>query len=141
MSGGIILHRGSANDNLIVVRNAVASPPDSTPIFWGPNAATVSNAVNRIYVQRACRIQKVTATLFVSGPGTSEVSTMYLRVNDTTDYSIGAAFVTSAAFYSVVNNAMNITLAADDYFEFRWNTPAWVTNPAQVFMAAMVKVD
>lgn len=60
--------------------------------------------------------------------GTAENISVYLRLNDTTDYLIEQVGI-AAAVRKFVNYNLNIPVKRGDTFEGKVTTPAWVTNP------------
>ena len=54
------------------------------------------------------------------------------RLNDTTDTTVSAA-VTNTVLVSAFNGTgLSIAVTAGDYFEIKWVTPTWTTNPTSV---------
>lgn len=118
----------------MLVQGASTSPADATTYFFGPfSVGYGSVAANlRVYIPRAGKLVK--ARLFLAGTnGTSETSTVSFRLNDTTDTTISSAVVCNALPYTVVNSALSVAVAEDDYFAVKWVTPTWVTNPTLSF--------
>lgn len=119
------------------------TPADSVTYYLGQYAGltlTVGGSIRRMYVPVACTIFAVEFTPYVTVAGSAENSTLYIRVNNTTDYLVtGTCALTGTATQMNFNNrALNIPLAVGDYWEFKWVTPAWVTNPTGVFPSIAV---
>jgi len=160
---GLTVNAGSArNADYVVTYNAAASdvrkvllqnlgayeirtgfqataPADATNYYFGAwdNLTANSNAAERkMYITRAGYLLGADV-LFRQTGGSAETSTMYVRVNNTTDYTISAAIVNNATETHVSNLALNssagISLSAGDYIEIKWLTPTWVTNPTGVY--------
>lgn len=113
---------------------ASTSPSDATTYYFGPFAPGfgATATAQRMYIPRAGKLVK--ARLFLSGTnGTSESSTISFRLNDTTDTTISSAVVCNALPFTVVNSALSVAVAEDDYFAIKWVTPTWVTNPTLSF--------
>lgn len=120
-----------------------ASPADATTYYFGcvpVLALTTSNGVQRIYPPKAGTIRAV-RVIFNQVAGTAETSTISLRVNDTTDYAISTAVTNDAVVTTVLNQALAIPVSTTDYFEIKWVTPTWATNPTNVRPYAVVYVD
>lgn len=135
MSGLIQLHRGSSDQFWAMQHGFTAAPLDSTTYYDGTTVMTTAAAINRMYFDRAGIINKVTVGFIVATVlGSSETSSVYLRKNNTTDYTItsGAKQDALSQYYS--NLTLNMPIAAGDYLEVKWVTPAWVTNPTNVYM-------
>lgn len=63
----------------------------------------------------------------------SETSTMYLRVNNTTDYVILDTVTLAAAMNNFSGTISTpIPLSAGDTVEVKWVTPTWTTNPTNI---------
>lgn len=119
------------------------TPSDSVTYYLGQygGLTITSTAKNRrMYVSVACTIFAAEFTPYVTVAGSSENSSIYIRVNDTTDYLITStcALTGTATQMNFNNRAMSVPLAAGDYWEFKWTTPAWVTNPTGVFPSIAV---
>jgi hypothetical protein len=120
-----------------------ASPADATTYYFTPvlgNLPTVAASV-KMRIPRAGVIRKV----YIDGNctvGTSETSTMSIRLNDTTDTTITSAAAFNATPFAFSNTAMTVTVSAGDYITVKWVTPSpgWVTNPTALGMWAMIWV-
>ena len=75
--------------------------------------------------------------------GTAEATSMYLRVNDTTDYLISSQIKNDAALLTISATGLEIPLMGGDYFEFKWVIPqdVWATNPTGVRFSAAIWLD
>lgn len=105
----------------------------------GTNDAT---GISRIYVPKAGVLSVCRLLLTVQGTlASSETSTISIRVNDTTDYTVSDAVVANATINAISNTAMSITLAAGDFFSFKWVTPTWATNPTTVRISGIVYIQ
>lgn len=60
--------------------------------------------------------------------GTNESFSMYIRLNNTTDYLI-ATVAAATRIRRFVNIAMSVPIVANDYIWIKTPTPAWATNP------------
>ena len=106
---------------------------DGLTAFYGAMAAAGASGVNAIYVKRACRITEVRlATNTLGTLGTAETATASVRVNDTTDTTISSVVQHDTVFERFDNTALNIALAAGDFFEIKIVYPTFVTNPTTV---------
>lgn len=128
---------------IITAQAATQTPADSTTYYWGANftnAPTTTATNRRIYILKAGTIKAIALNM-VNGAGTSENSTMNIRLNNTTD----TAFVTTidmsttTSFYQ--NTSLSIPVAVGDYIELKWVTPAWVTNPTSHTMTAYIYIE
>lgn len=115
--------------------NAV-NPADSTTYYWGGKqfnrAITTSWGNGTTTIPFTGTITKAFLDQDVGTPGSSENSTLSIRLNDTTDYTFSSTvkYNVSRAKYS--NNSLNIPVTAGDIIEVKWVTPAWATNPTGI---------
>ena len=140
----MIIQRGTADCYCInVVGNATASPPDSTTYHFGSlGALALSPGFNRIYIPKTGVVTKIYIGHVVAGTlGTSENSTVYFRLNNTTDTSIVSTVDSSSSTSYYNNTALSIAVSADDFFELKWVTPAWATNPTNTYLSAQILIE
>jgi hypothetical protein len=114
------------------------NPADATTYYVGDvfSATPQTTAgITGFYLAKDTTIYAAAAKFLITGTGSNEASTVYLRVNGTTDYSISAAIDCSSSF-SVYSNAFvsPIAISAGQYVEIKWVTPTWVTNPTGVYL-------
>ena len=113
---------------------ASVNPADGTTYYFGafPHVALgTTPAIQRLYIMRAGTV--VAADVFMTcTTGTSETSTISFRLNNTTDTTISSAAALNASPFHVQNTALSIAVVAGDYFEIKWVTPTWVTDPTNV---------
>jgi hypothetical protein len=72
--------------------------------------------------------------------GTAEAVSMYVRVNNTTDYLISTLSV-SASERVFSNSALSIPLAVGDYIEIKCIPPVWVTNPLTFICGGYIYIE
>ena len=127
---------------LTTYSSAVNSPADAQTLYFGQlmTGTTASATVRRMYIPRSGTISAVYGC-FQQTAGTSEASTLYLRVNNTTDYLISNSITHATSATVIVNSALSVAVPAGDYIEFKWVTPTWATNPTSVYMGTNVLVD
>ncbi len=137
VSGG--LSAGSVVGN-VFVRDASTGPSQNTPAdattyYWGTPVSFAqwgsTAGKRRMIVPTNCTLTKAYVYFFQTA-GSAETSTVYVRVNDTTDTAISAAVVNNASETAASNSAMSVTLSAGDFLEVKWVTPTWTTNPTSV---------
>jgi hypothetical protein len=123
-----------ANSYPIAASFASSNPADATTYYFGafPHVALgTTPAINRLYFLRAGTVVAATVSMYCTS-GTTEQSTLSFRLNDTTDTTITSTWQLSTAFFVAENTALSITVARGDYFEIKWLTPTWATNPTGV---------
>lgn len=111
------------------------SPADSTTYYfgvWDGLTPHTASETRRIYVMQTGIITAV--SLFFTGTaGSSETSTLWIRKNNTTDYTVTTTLNLSSAIYNAFVTGLSIPITAGDYIVFKWTTPAWATNPTNFY--------
>jgi len=145
---------GSPADNkmtILTLKSVVASyafqfssasfgPVDATTYYLGAQPTVTPGVVasgRRIYIPRAGTVTSV-YIVFTGTTGSSETSTVSFRLNNTTDTTISSSVDLSASPAVYSNTALSIAVAAGDYFEIKWVTPTWVTNPTGTLIHGVV---
>ena len=127
------------------------SPADAPAIYYVGSmlgSSPVTTAGNaKLPIPRAGTITRIDLIIHNAGTtGSNETSTMSLRLNNTTDYTISSSIDTSAltAATVITNSSLNggsgITVAAGDYVELKWVAPTWATNPTNVRITYLVYI-
>jgi len=135
--------RGYTNSAIITIPTALSiSPTDATIYYHGSLGILDTGDINRVYILRAGTVTRIDIFMLVLGTlGSTETSTMAFRLNNSTDTTISSA-VTADAIRSTFNNtALSIAVAAGDYFELKWTTPTWATNPTVLYHMASVYIE
>lgn len=131
-------------ESIVLNPGAVFNPADATTYYFGSfisTSATTSVAARRVYLGKDCSIIGATFSLLVNSTlGSSEDINVYIRVNNTTDYSIGTIKANSVFQQVVINTSMNVALTSTDYFEIKIVMPTFVTNPVSVSLTSVVNV-
>ena len=87
----------------------------------------------RLYAPTACTLDAVTVYFYTNSTvGSNEAVSLYVRVNNTTDYLITASADMSSASVRLNATGLGISLAATDYVEIKIVCPTWATNPTGV---------
>lgn len=124
---------------------ASLSPADGLTYFFGafPSEAPTTTAQRaRIYVLTNGRITRCRMFWHTYGgvAGSNESISLYIRVNDTTDYLIATVGNTNAN--KLFNNsAMETDVLLGDYVEFKLVCPTWATNPTLVKMGGHFMIE
>jgi hypothetical protein len=115
------------------------NPTDATTRYiGGAPLAQQSTYANATYTAPvAGTITAATFTWVASAAGSSETISMYVRVNDTTDYLI-ASVGNSNGTKQFVNSALSVALAANDTFSIKLVNPTWVSNPSGVSIGGVL---
>lgn len=112
----------------------VAAPADGAIQYFGyfPAVWHTTATIYEINIDKDCTLIGANIEMQCSTAGTDEDWTCYVRVNNTTDYTISTLGI-SAARRTWTNTAMNttgITLVAGDKIVVKFINPTWATNPA-----------
>lgn len=122
------------------------NPVDATTYYFGSNThygntMDTNAGIKRIYAFRGGIITNCYVH-FTYTAGSSETSSLYIRVNNTTDYLVSNTLAHNGTYHlQTVINSLNIPLSSGDYIEFKWVTPTWATNPTNVAVNAQVLVN
>lgn len=73
--------------------------------------------------------------------GSSENSTLSIRLNNTTDTTVTSTLKWDAATGGYSNTGLNIAVTAGDYIEIKLVTPAWATNPTNCSFGIQLFVE
>jgi hypothetical protein len=124
------------------------APVDLTSYYFGSpitatNTTTVAGRAN-FYFPYKGTIKRIDVYVMNAGTGgTTETSSVFLRINNTTDTLVTNAINTNTGVNIVVkfSGTISVPITTSDYFELRWDTPAWSTNPGSVRMFAVLYID
>lgn len=110
----------------------IGDPADATTYYIGGNpgsAMVTTGALRRLYFPYSGTVRRARVVFRQGVSGSAETSTISFRLNNTTDTTISSAVVNNADVTTVENTALSIAVTNSDYFEIKWVTPTWVTNP------------
>lgn len=136
LNGSYTLQTGNASSSSTGLNNATTY---YTGAVWGSNGLTTANLGAKIYIPRAGIISKIYGT-FNQNAGSAETSSLYLRVNDTTDYLISNSINLSSGQYPF-NASLNISVSTGDFIVLKWITPTWVTKPTYISINSIILID
>jgi hypothetical protein len=151
-SGGLLYYNNDATGWTYVapspqgyainVQALTSSPADTTPFYFGmkPAAITTTAGQNKIYIRKPGTLKIAEIYTYAGTAGTAEAVSMYVRVNNTTDYLISTLSV-SANERIFTNSALSIPLAAGDYIEIKCIPPIWVTNPLTFICGGYIYIE
>lgn len=114
---------------------AWAGPTDATTVYFAlPGLNILANsAARRIYFNRAGTLTKFRCSVYVAGTlATTEQSTLFFRLNDTTNTNISTVVQFDALQQTYSNTGLAITIADGDFGVIGLTTPTWVTNPTSI---------
>ncbi len=120
--------------SILQASHTVFDPADSSTYYFGQLGGSAPSGADIYHFTIPFKgvVRSVTIKAQVGTPGSAEDSTIYIRKNGTTDYTVTAAMKYDSATENLSVNSLNIPFEQGDYFSFKMTTPAWVTNPLQV---------
>jgi len=127
----------------IQISTPVFNPANSTTYYFGTaNVAPGVVATGRMSIfPWNGRVVGVLLHVSIAVPGTGELFTAYLRVNNTTDYLINTfPSNASALLYSQVIMDTPVPITDADYFEMKLVTPTTGTPATSVFLWGQLKM-
>lgn len=114
------------------------APVDATTYYFGGVQTTpVTTAASKQYkLPYACTLVawSISATNNTTN-GTTESSTIALRVNNTTDLTLSSSISfggTVPVTNQYVGTGLSTAYSANDLIEVKWTTPTWATNPTAI---------
>ena len=121
------------------------NPADNTTYYFGcftSIAASTTPARTRCYIPKPGTITAVRVTFWNAGTLSSpQTSTVSLRLNNTTDTVVSTAVVNNPVVTTFSNASLSVTVGEGDYFEIKWVTPTWPTNPTNIRMSVAVYIE
>jgi hypothetical protein len=126
----------------INVMALTSSPADTTPFYFGnlPKAITTTANISKIYIRKAGTLKIAEIYTYAGTAGTAESVSIYVRVNNATDYLIATvSAATNERIFS--NSALSIPLVVGDYIEMKCIPPIWVTNPLTFIVGGYVYIE
>lgn len=93
-----------------------------------------------VYALQTSKIKKFRGIMNMGSIGATETSSLYIRVNNTTDYLVATGAFNQNWTYSF-NANLDISLNAGDTFCLKWVTPNWATAPASSALKGMVLLE
>jgi len=119
------------------------NPADATTYYlsnrFGGNPGTTI-AGYKIFIPRTGTITKAYIQ-FSQVVGSSETSTVSIRLNDTSDTTITSSVDLSTGPSQYSNTGLSISVTAGGYVTIKWVTPTWATNPTSVDISGFIYVE
>jgi len=128
------------NGNTIIGYNRISSPADSTTYYSGMAGRTMqtSNASFAFYIFQKCTLWAVRWRIVRTGTvPTSEACSLYLTTRGT-DYLLSNTldFSTTSSYTNLTT--ISADLVATNTIYFKLVTPAWVTNPGEIYLQTQI---
>jgi len=144
-SAGTIDKAKTSNLSLGVSYQGVSNefnPADATNYYVGsiPHITGTTPDINRIYMPKSGIVKAVYVYFYNGTAGSSETSTIYLKVNSTILTNLGSVQNNSTSTY-LGNTSIDRSVSQGDYLEIKWTTPTWTTNPSDVSMSYVVYIE
>lgn len=119
--------------NLVINGPTVLSNPlSSTTYFFGQLMVNGFDTVGdrlRVYFPRSGVVKAVRFNLRQTAGTSTNASTLYLRINNTTDYLISNSILSNTSnLVTVYKNDLEIPVTDTDYFELKLVTPNWAAT-------------
>jgi hypothetical protein len=133
------------NGSYILQLGTIINPIDNYTHYFGlpANAGASNNFVVRQFnPPKSGTITRADIYISTDGTlGTSEASSLYLRVNNTTDYLLSNVISHNSQVYKFNKTGLNIPITNTDNLVLKFVTPTWVTNPTSVYFSVVLLVD
>ena len=129
----------SADTRFVKTLAASFSPADSFSYYWGDSDRAPGGGGIVLYFSMYFReAGTITAGEIKwqtgSTAGSGENVSIYVRLNNTTDYLV-ATVGNTTAYKEFSNTSMSVPIVSGDFICMKMTTPAWVTNPLQVYLS------
>lgn len=126
----------------INVQALTSSPTDAQTVYFGtlPKAPTTTAAISKVEVRKAGTLKIAEIYCYSGTAGSNESWSLYIRVNNNTDYLI-ATLAVSASERIFSNTGLSIPLGVGDYFEIKSVQPTWGTNPLTTIYGGYVYIE
>jgi hypothetical protein len=129
---------------LNVMAALLAAPADATTYYFGCLAGlapSTTAALARLYIPKSGKLSKANISWYASGvAGSNESISVYIRVNNATDYLIASKGDTNA-FKLFSNNRMTVNVMIGDYVEIKIVCPTWATNPTNLVLGGSLILE
>jgi hypothetical protein len=133
---------------LQVFTGNTASITDPTTLYAGslPLSFSTTAAFRRIYIPKTGTVKAVYGTFVQTAGATTETSTLSFLLKDATDTLVSDTAISSTiandqALNAFSNTGLAIAVTAGYYFELKWVTPTWTTNPTNVSLSAVIYIE
>ena len=116
--------------------NLAAGPADATTYYFGfPYDVSINNTTAGLREQKmpfAGVLRGASITVIATAGSTTEASTVYARINNTTDVQLSNTVTMDQTAQQFTATGLSQAIAAGDEIEIKVVTPTWVTNPTNV---------
>lgn len=133
--------------NIIYVMTAAGSPNDATVYYMGQGVFTfitlstvTAMAAGRFFITKSGTINVVYGQITCT-PGSSELGTLSIRKNNTTDTNISTSVDLSNATVNFNTTSLGLSVVAGDYISLKFLSPTWATNPTGCRLSAVILIS
>jgi hypothetical protein len=123
------------------VRATSLSPQDGVSYFFGSTVQPRPSSGSRLYIPKAGTLKVCYFWWDCSSTaGSNESISVYIRVNDTTDYLVKT--IGNTALQKLFDKTdLSISLSQGDYIEIKMVCPTWGTSPLTVYLGGVVYIE
>ncbi len=134
---------GFSNKNTTLIsRSTNTSPADNTTYYAGFFTSSINANAQPITIPVNGTIKEIHFNIVnPSTLGTAQTSSVFLRLNDTTDTLISSAVTTNQVEKTFINSSLNIAVNIGDTIEIKWITPTWTTNPGALTFNSLIFIE
>lgn len=138
VGSNLLLAAGGSDYYTIVCNAGGLNLADSTTYYMGQGGYAVSTTVNtrNVYIPFTSVLTNVTINAGAINAASTEDTTVIFRLNNTTDTTLsstvkfsGGNAQSNGTILAYNITGLNISVTAGNFFEIKFNTPAWATNP------------
>jgi len=131
----------------ITVNQGGFSPADATTYYIGQGGYAPSTNVNtrNVSIPFTSTLTNVTIVSGAGNVASTENTTVIFRLNNTTDTTLlstvkfsGGNAQSNGATLTYNISGLTISVNANDFFEIKFTTPTWVTNPTSASLTMML---
>jgi len=115
----------------------------NTTNYFGalPKVSSITAGQNKIFIPRTGTITWAQVYTYSGGAGTNQTWGMYVQVNGSTTYAIGANLTSTGNERIWTNDSINIPVLKGNYIEFMSKSPGFVTQPTTSIWAGTVYIE
>lgn len=145
LTGEISSHSHAGSGGLgyaINIQALTSSPADGATVYFGmlPKAPTTTANISKVYIRKAGTIKVAEIYCYSGTAGTNQAWSLYIRLNNTTDYLISTLSVaTNERVFS--NTGLSIAVAVGNYIEIKGVQPTWTTNPLTTIYGGYIYIE
>lgn len=140
----IIAERGGGYSLRGTLAGATSNPAGATSYYGGASNSTYITTTadtRRIYIPKAGTIKSCYGFFNQIGSTSGNTGTLYIRLNDTTDYQVGTAQAHNVTNTVYSSTSLSIEVTQGNYIEFRWLSPTGNFQPKDMTSSFIVYIE